>query len=209
MLVRAHMAIGGAVGLAVTGMMAGRPSEVIWAVPVGVIAGGLADVLDTETAAGREPLGLSWSGIKRTARRRRKSLVEGLLLLPRAVGAFVLDLVAQAIPHRGLTHWLFTWLLLSILVVEVVLLVGWNVWFGAAFALGYLSHLLADGMTVSGVPFLGPFYNKPLHLLPRPLRFRFDSPMQWLVVLAVWGLVLWRFYPAVVTMATVVFGGWR
>lgn len=44
---------------------------------------------------------------------------------------------------------------------------------GAAFAAGYLSHLLADALTIRGIPLWFPGQTQPsLHLLPGPLRVR-------------------------------------
>jgi membrane-bound metal-dependent hydrolase YbcI (DUF457 family) len=47
---------------------------------------------------------------------------------------------------------------------------------GAAFGLGYISHLVADAMTIRGIPLLWPGQQQPsLHLLPRRLRVRTGS----------------------------------
>ncbi|HWE63212.1 MAG TPA: metal-dependent hydrolase [Chloroflexota bacterium] len=47
---------------------------------------------------------------------------------------------------------------------------------GAAFAAGYLSHLVADALTIRGIPLCWPGQQAPsLHLLPRPLRVRTGS----------------------------------
>lgn len=47
---------------------------------------------------------------------------------------------------------------------------------GAAFAVGYLSHLAADALTIRGIPLWWPGGHAPsLHLLPRPLRVRTGS----------------------------------
>jgi membrane-bound metal-dependent hydrolase YbcI (DUF457 family) len=48
---------------------------------------------------------------------------------------------------------------------------------GAAFAAGYISHLLADALTIRGIPLWFPGQTQPsLHLLPRPLRVRTGGP---------------------------------
>lgn len=188
MLGKAHLALGAITGAAVAATCAHDPAA-LWALPVGLVAGGLADVLDSQHAVGREPLGLSWRGIKYTLRRKHKTLVDLLWLLPRVVGALLLDLIARAIPHRGLTHWLSTWALLSSLVWTLAQWGGGGHVLPLAFAGGYLSHLLADGLTFSGVPYFGPLSAKSLHLLPKPLRFRYDAPVQWLIVATYGGLV--------------------
>jgi LexA-binding, inner membrane-associated putative hydrolase len=44
---------------------------------------------------------------------------------------------------------------------------------GPAFAVGYLSHLAADALTIRGIPLCWPGRQAPsLHLLPRPFRVR-------------------------------------
>lgn len=79
------------------------------------------------------------------------------------------------IDHRTVTHWLIT---------AAALIVGMS-WllqdyrYGAAIttglAIGYLGHLIADGLTLSGVPYLWPVWREDLHLLPQPLRVRMGS----------------------------------
>ncbi len=87
----------------------------------------------------------------------------------RMVGVPVLKpaaLVASAVlPHRGPTHSLLAWVLLTVL--------GWLVGshFGllpvvAAGSLGYLLHLVADSLTKSGVPWLWPLWRRPLGFPP-------------------------------------------
>ena len=74
------------------------------------------------------------------------------------------------IRHRGLTHYGLT----AVLVFIISSLLGWRLGYpdvGLAFGLGYLSHLLADALTLSGVPLLWPLPGN-VHLLPRPLRLR-------------------------------------
>ena len=196
---KAHMAIGAALGAALAQPYTQATPYEWLIVPLAAftafMAAGLPDVLDSEHASGRDPVGLSWSSIQRDARKaRRKSIFENLLLLPRALVALVVDLVAKIIPHRGPTHWLVTWLGLSALAVTGAALLHWPLLLAYAFGAGYLSHLLADALTVSGVPLLWPFSDRKIHLLPGLLRFRFNSPVQWLYVLGVWGVTLfvWR-----------------
>ena len=84
MLGRAHMAIGGAVGLA---LVSGSAEIEWWVIPVAIIAAGLPDVLDSENAAGRDALGLSWSSVRRTMRRRGKTAADMVLVPVRTLGA--------------------------------------------------------------------------------------------------------------------------
>lgn len=92
--------------------------------------------------------------------------------------------------HRGLTHYGLTTL-------AIILLSGWLGWrlgypdVGLAFGLGYLSHVLADGLTLAGVPLLWP-RQKQVHLLPGPLRIRTGGPAEPLLFLTLTLiLVLW------------------
>ncbi len=195
MLGQAHMALGAACGLALMGVCPCQ-EHALWTLPVALVAGGLPDVLDCRNAAGRGALALSWSGISADAGRIRRGtrrvgclqsilrLAAGhLLLLPRVLAALCLDLIARTIPHRGLTHWALTWLLLSIMVLTGITMFSPSARVvGLAFSAGYLSHILGDMLTLGGVPVLGPFCRRRLHLLPRALRFRFDAPVQWLIV---------------------------
>jgi inner membrane protein len=71
-------------------------------------------------------------------------------------------------------------------------------WRGAALALsiGYLSHLLADAMTMSGVPLWWPVGEKRVHVLPPGLRLRTGSLAEYamlMVVGAVIGIAFVRF----------------
>jgi len=95
------------------------------------------------------------------------------------------------VKHRGLTH---TGLAGAVMLI-VGRLIGRHFGFpdvGLAFGLGYLSHLLADGMTLTGIPLLAPFYPKSVHLLPKVLRVRTGSPVESLVFLCVSFVLAWQ-----------------
>jgi len=78
-----------------------------------------------------------------------------------------------ALGHREGSHWLPVWLAASVGVYALTV-ARLGVWPGAGFALGFLTHLLADGLTKAGLP-LVPNTGARLHLLPRPLRIRTGS----------------------------------
>jgi inner membrane protein len=81
------------------------------------------------------------------------------------------------VEHRGLTHYGLS----ALIVLAVSVLIGWWVGYwdvGLALGLGYLSHVLADSMTVDGVPLWAPFSEKRFHLLPRVLRVRSGGPVE-------------------------------
>jgi inner membrane protein len=189
------MAIGAALGFAVARVAgASLNAESVWPALVttvtGAIAAGLPDMLDMPNSAGRKALGASWGGIRQQIRRRGSPLGK-VLLIPRAAGALVLDIFSGILPHRGPSHWLLTWALLSVLAY-----LGAEAWWHSsavalAASVGYLSHLLADGLTTAGVPFLGPLMRRRLHLLPHWLRFTAESGVQWLFVALVSAGALW------------------
>jgi inner membrane protein len=71
--------------------------------------------------------------------------------------------------HRGALHSLVGALLVcGVLSVPLVAIGQWGLALG--LLLGFLSHLLLDGLTKSGVPLFWPTRGRS-HLLPTPLRF--------------------------------------
>jgi inner membrane protein len=59
--------------------------------------------------------------------------------------------LAMIVGHRGITH-----SLLAVAAALVILALMGTGWMAAPVVVGYLSHLLADGLTPSGVPLLWP-----------------------------------------------------
>lgn len=101
------------------------------------------------------------------------------------------QLEVARIDHRKITHWLvtvaavlvglrfgLTELGVSRVVVDAVVIFA---------GIGILGHLWADGITLAGVPFLGPFWRRDLHLLPKRLRVRTGGKADALVMLAASG----------------------
>jgi len=101
-----------------------------------------------------------------------------------------LEWIAKAlkkpVQHRGPTHWLIAWLLVLIIALTLPGPLGLLV---AAFAWGGLSHVLADSLTVSGVPF-SPLSERRFHLLGGRLRTggAGEYGISWGVVLLCWML---------------------
>lgn len=84
------------------------------------------------------------------------------------------------VEHRGLTHYGLS----ALVIIAVSTLIGWSVGYGDvgfALGLGYLSHLVADSMTIDGIPLWGPFSEQRFHLLPKLLRVRSGGPVEPLV----------------------------
>ncbi len=109
--------------------------------------------------------------------------------------------------HRGLTHSL--WACLACILVLGLnlgtlhlgdyalplnwdgLLGGWSD-LGTTFTLGYLSHVLADMLTRDGVKFAYPFSQAEIGLGPRALRFANGSLPEYVWVVALVVVAVWR-----------------
>ena len=93
-------------------------------------------------------------------------------------------LARQPLPHRGPTHWVAAWL---VGLVAGVLLPDPAAGIVVAFAWGGLSHVLADSLTVSGVPF-SPASERRFHLMGGRLRTggAGEYGVSWGVVLTCW-----------------------
>lgn len=74
--------------------------------------------------------------------------------------------LGRPVKHRTSTHWVAGWLVLLVGALAV-----WDVGGGwlAAFAWGGVTHVFADSLTVSGVPF-SPLSDRRFHLLGGQLR---------------------------------------
>lgn len=90
--------------------------------------------------------------------------------------------------HRGPLHYpliaLGLWLL--------AIIAGWP-WL-RFISIGYLAHILADALTRSGVPLLGPFSKRDVGFLPKKLRIRTGGPLERLLGLVVWGYLGFSLY---------------
>ena len=81
-------------------------------------------------------------------------------------------IVSRSDQHRGLLHSLAGATMVGVFCVPTIFWLGWAPF--ASLLLGYLSHLMADAATKSGIRLL---YPKPqrFHLLPSVLRFTTGS----------------------------------
>lgn len=99
-------------------------------------------------------------------------LLAGILNVLSRVLSHVVRFVSGG--HREGTHWLPVWVGLSAGVFALMaplIASGYGLPAAVGFCAGYLSHLVGDGLTRSGLP-LVPYTGARLHLLPRPLRVR-------------------------------------
>jgi inner membrane protein len=88
------------------------------------------------------------------------------------------------VKHRGATHFGIA----GLLVMAFALFIGYKAGFvdvGFAFGLGYISHILADGCTKSGVPLFAPFKKDCVRILPRLLLVRTGSAAERLLALGI------------------------
>lgn len=142
-----------------------------------------------------------WDGPRKRVRRRIRLVAlvgAALSAWPVAIAYAASRLPDQlevgGIDHRTITHWPLTAgaLLTGLWFGLAQLSSGQAVAIGVLFvAIGYVGHLLADGITLAGLPFLGPFLKRDLHLLPKRLRLRTGGKADALVMLAASGGTVW------------------
>lgn len=107
--------------------------------------------------------------------------------------AIVTRLVALFVKHRGITHSLLALALVGALALR------FPPW-GLALALGYSSHLIADAVTIEGIPLLYP-WGRMFHLLPPHTRLKTGGLVESFIRVGtvlgvVWGVgVLVGIYP--------------
>lgn len=109
--------------------------------------------------------------------------------------------IIPRIHHRELTHWPITAGLLLFGLHYGLLKLGHAVDLATAgdvaasvtlfVGIGYVAHLLADGITRGGVPFLGPFVKDDLFLLPKGRRLLVGGKADAMVMLAASGGTVW------------------
>lgn len=173
----------------------------------GAVGGLLPDLDEPGSTISNAPriLGAMGRRLLRRATRRTPLYLLGLLAgILVGIAAAVLNTLSRLLSrlvrlvsggHREGTHWLPVWVLLSVavfLLTAPLAVVNGGPYVGAGFCAGYLSHLLGDGCTRSGIPLI-PYTAARLHLLPRLLRVRTGSI----------GETLFTFVYAVVLVAAV------
>lgn len=98
--------------------------------------------------------------ITRPGKILRRFLPKGVALMIDSLVQVVVEIVQALTRHRGVLHWPLVGVIL--LVLGIYLKKIWLFW----FAIGYISHLLADACTKSGIPILAPFRTKPISFSP-------------------------------------------
>lgn len=118
--------------------------------------------------------------------------------LPRLIGQAldgVTRLTSQAtrevVGHRGPLH--YPLIAVGLWLVATIANLPWL----RFIAFGYLAHILADGLTRSGVPLLGPFSQRDVGFLPKSLRIRTGGALERLLGLAVWGYLGFSLYQVI------------
>lgn len=83
---------------------------------------------------------------------------------------FVGDILLFWLPHRGVTHSLVCWALVTVLAIfGTAMFLKIAIILPLALSAGYASHILADMTTQRGLPILYP-WKANFYLLPRGLR---------------------------------------
>lgn len=103
-------------------------------------------------------------------------------LLLRTIPMVIFSILRELVPHRGLTHYFLTAVTLSGLISLSGFIFKFSQVYACAFLIGYVSHILADATTPSGVKMLAPFYDNKVHLLPKNLRIKTGSQLETVVV---------------------------
>jgi len=82
------------------------------------------------------------------------------------------------VSHRGITHTLLFSFVISCILALILYFTGYfnKYWILVLVSwLAYISHLLGDSLTKSGVKWFYPFNNRSYHLLPKKLTFKTGS----------------------------------
>jgi membrane-bound metal-dependent hydrolase YbcI (DUF457 family) len=165
---------------------------------VGAVSGLLPDIDVPGATIANPTRGMGWA-LRRGLNLRQASLGAVLIILVSRLLDLPLRFVARRVQawlgHRGATHSLAAAALFGLTVLLITLIT--HVWGGELAAVataGYLSHLLADGLTYGGQPLYWPLDIKKRYLLPIALRVSAKSAfanltltfISMIVLLATW-----------------------
>lgn len=182
------------------------PSSVMPLVTCAAVGGVLPDVDEPQSLVSRRlPASAAIAGVavcypyEAFPRIIRSGLQQGdwmpLLLLAlvalacASIGWLVPITIKRLVGHRGLIH--HPLLGLALLLGALLMAWGMTTMLSVSFALGWMTHLIGDSLTYSGIPWRG---RRRWWLVPAPLRFATGSVREPLAV-AVWiagcGLLAW------------------
>lgn len=100
---------------------------------------------------------------------------------------FIGDILLFWLPHRGVTHSLVCWALVTALAIfGTVMFLKLAIIFPLALSAGYASHILADMTTQRGLPILYP-WKANFYLLPRGLRVTTGGWSEFVALLVIVG----------------------
>ena len=112
---------------------------------------------------------------------------------------FISEFVTIFFKHRGFLHSAWALIIFTLVALMVTMLAGLAdfYFFALAVFLGYLSHLLLDGMTPSGIPLWG---REKWHTVPEKYRIRTGSYIENLFIALFAAVVLYYLSLSVVNL---------
>ncbi len=200
-----HAAAGLVVGVALR-EATGDPT--FWLPAAGMLGGLLPDIDEPNSTVAHLP-GKLRKTVRRTAGKGPAgalvnlavSIVTGLL---EAVTVALATLVKSVLGHRGAMHSLTLAVGVAVgatmgaLTLDAIAEANWAfrvpALVGPAMGVGYITHLITDAMTKTGVPLLWPLSSERIRLLPKGLSAKTGGVIDWLVMFlcyaATFGLIL-------------------
>jgi inner membrane protein len=171
MMAHTHIALGISSGLLLVGLSDSAPPSAVELFALAI--GALAPDIDAHNSTISKPGSLF-----------SRFLPKEVRIFFDMIGAGINSIVNCIFGHRGFFHWP----VLGAAVMLVGLWCGqlWLCW----FAVGYLSHILGDMLTVQGAPLLAPFYRKSISLVP----LRTGSWAESVISILLWAYVCWAGY---------------
>jgi membrane-bound metal-dependent hydrolase YbcI (DUF457 family) len=188
--------------LAGPAQLVGAPAVPLLGIPAGLLVGSLAGLLPDLDEPGALLARGTW--LPRAFGWPLRMLIR-LISIPLRLLGMVLKGV---LGHRGGTHSIAMCIIFSLaLAFPITILLGaggdWLIW---TVVFGFLSHLIADSLNPSGVPWFWPLQSKHQthHLLPKMLRVPTESPPNaremfirlWMALAAIALIVLFCILPA-------------
>lgn len=94
------------------------------------------------------------------------------------------NIALSRLKHRGITH-----TLLALVAVGAAAMTALPPLFGVVVTVGYLSHLLSDMLTVSGLPVFWPYRDDNYHIIPKRLCITTNTFPEYVLGLGLLALV--------------------